>query len=481
MKGTNDGKRKSRHAERGEKQNPPTADIKPDAPFDDDALGRKDLARFLTQRVVSSVTPYTLALDANWGEGKTIFLKMWQAELKKSGFQCVYYDAWASDFCRDSFPSMVAELKESFSGSKSKTMAEKIAKKGSAVVKAMAKNLPGSLAGLVGGGEVAQAAVNEIFGEWEPVAAYSEYRKALEAFKSSLGEIASQSGKPLIFMIDELDRCRPTFALDVLEKIKHIFDVQGVFFVAALNKNALAKTIESVYGITDGNDYLSKFFDDTQPLTNDRGIAPYLVEKAGVFDVIMRDCGMKYRDAEAFVSTLSELFRSHSVSLRGQKQIVESIAGCLKKFALGQKTNFAPKINWDFLFYFVFLHCRNPSLFAKTLATTKNARSDSDLLSLVPARELMAFVYGEKSFFPDNSTLEQECKIVSKLTDSDNINWLTDIYVALIYFRCQCDSDFRNELDEVNSGLYQLSPRRVDARKIYNLMEKISHMCDDES
>ena len=452
--------------------------ITPDAPFADDALGRKDLARHLTQRVESSITPYTLALDANWGEGKTTFLKMWQADLEKSGFRCVYYDAWASDFCRDSFPSMVAGLKESFSGETPEKFTEVCA----AVAKAMAKNLPSFFAGFVGGREVAQAGIDKFFSEWEPVAAYSEYRKALEAFKSSLGEIASQSEKPLIFMIDELDRCRPTFALDVLEKIKHIFDVQGVFFVAALNKNALAKTIESVYGITDGNDYLSKFFDDTQPLTNDdRGIAPYLVEKAGVFDVIMRDCGMKYRDAEAFVSTLSELFRSHSVSLRGQKQIVESIAGCLKKFALGQKTNFAPKINWDFLFYFVFLHCRNPSLFAKTLATTKNARSDSDLLSLVPARELMAFVYGEKSFFPDNSTLEQECKIVSKLTDSDNINWLTDIYVALIYFRCQCDPDFRNELDEVNSGLYRLSPRRVDARKIYNLMEKISHNCDDEN
>ena len=42
-------------------------------------------------------------------------------------------------------------------------------------------------------------------------------------------------------MIDELDRCRPTFALDVLEKIKHIFDVPGVFFVAALNKKRLGE------------------------------------------------------------------------------------------------------------------------------------------------------------------------------------------------------------------------------------------------
>ena len=442
--------------------------ITPDDPFDDDALDRENLARRLTQRVESSVTPYTLALDANWGEGKTTFLKMWQADLKKSGFQCVYYDAWASDFCRDSFPSMVAELKEFFSGSENETVAEKISKEGAAVVKAMMKILPSSLAGFVGGREVVQAAVNEVFGEWEPVAAYSEYRKALEAFKSSL---ARQSGKPLVFMIDELDRCRPTFALDVLEKIKHIFDVPGVFFVVALNKNALAKTIESVYGITDGNEYLSKFFDDTHPLTNDREIARYLVEKAGIFEMIKRDCGTQPRVAESIVSVLSELFRSHSVFLRGQRQTVESIAGCLKKFAHTQG------INWPLLFYFVFLRRRNLSLFAKTLATTKNTGSDSDR-ALVPARELMAFVHGQKSFSSDNLT--EECKIVSRLALFANSGSLFYIYKPLIYLRCQCDSDFHAEFINVAPHLNALSSQGGDVDDIYNLVEKISHMCDDE-
>ena len=174
-------------------------------------------------------------------------------------------------------------------------------------------------------------------------------------------------------MIDELDRCRPTFALDVLEKIKHIFDVPGVFFVAALNKNALAKTIESVYGITDGNEYLSKFFDDTHLLANDHEIAHYLIKKAGISEVVKRYYTLNSVDMTSSVPILSELFRSHSVSLRGQKQIVESIAGCLKKFVPGQK------IKWSLFLYFVFLRCRNPSLFAETLATIKKARSDSDL------------------------------------------------------------------------------------------------------
>ena len=442
----------------------PEVVIESAAPFANDALDRKVFARRLTQRVDSSETPYTFALDANWGEGKTTFLKMWQADLEKSGFRCVYYDAWASDFCRDSFPSMVAELKESFSGEAAKDFTKKCI----AVAKAMAKNLPGSLAGLVGGREVAEAAVDEIYGEWEPVAAYSEYREALKSFKFSLEEIASQSGKSLIFMIDELDRCRPTFALDVLEKIKHIFDVPGVFFVAALNKNALAKTIESVYGITDGNEYLSKFFDDTQPLANDREIALYLVEKASA------DRSTDISDMVSYVSILSELFRSYSVSLRGQKQIVESIAGCLKKFAPGQK------IDWALFFYFVFLRCKNYSLFAKTLATTKNARSDSNLLSLVPVRELMAAVHGQKDFFSDNSTLAQDCVDVVRLVDSKEDGWFI-IYWPLIYLRCQCAPDFKVELNKVAPRLCKLPSCGGSVDDIYNLTEKISHNCDDKS
>ena len=442
----------------------PEVVITPDAPFDNDALDRENLARPLTQLVESStmpIMPYTLALDANWGEGKTTFLKMWQADLQKSGFQCVYYDAWASDFCRDSFPSMIAGLKESFSELKTRTAkktAGKIAKEGAAVAKAMVKTMPSLVAGLVGGGEVARAAVNEIFGEWEPVTAYSEYREALKSFKSSLEEIASESEKPLVFMIDELDRCRPTFALDVLEKIKHIFDVPGVFFVVALNKNALAKTIESVYGIADGNEYLSKFFDDTRSLVNRRGIAFYLLEKVGIIEMMNGD------DVES-VQALTDLFDSHSVSLRGQKQIVESIAGCLKKFAPGQK------IDWVLFFYFVFLRCKNYSLFAKTLATTENARSEPDLLPLIPARKLMAFVSGQKYFSPDNSTAEDVAKLEQLAADRD----LCDVYYPLIYLRGECDSDFYREMNRVSSRFLNLRPYGGSVGNIHTLAQKVSH------
>jgi hypothetical protein len=63
-------------------------------------------------------------------------------------------------------------------------------------------------------------------------------------------------------VVDELDRCRPDFALSLLEKIKHLFDVKGVSFVILTDKFQLCDHIAHSYGIR-SNDlgYISKFGD----------------------------------------------------------------------------------------------------------------------------------------------------------------------------------------------------------------------------
>ena len=65
----------------------------------------------------------------------------------------------------------------------------------------------------------------------------------------------------MVFIIDELDRCRPTFAIEVLEKVKHIFDVPNVVFVFGINRDELCSSLRSVYGDIDASVYLRKFFD----------------------------------------------------------------------------------------------------------------------------------------------------------------------------------------------------------------------------
>ncbi|WP_081764293.1 P-loop NTPase fold protein [Sphingobium sp. Ant17] len=66
---------------------------------------------------------------------------------------------------------------------------------------------------------------------------------------------------PIFVVVDELDRCRPDYAIALLESIKHLFDVPGVVFVIALHGRQLTASIEAVYGAKfDATAYLRRFF-----------------------------------------------------------------------------------------------------------------------------------------------------------------------------------------------------------------------------
>jgi len=99
---------------------------------------------------------------------------------------------------------------------------------------------------------------------------FQDTKITIETFRSSLSEFIKQfSDKsnfsiPLFILIDELDRCRPTYAISTLERIKHFFDVDGVAFVIATDSSQLKHSIKAVYGQDfDSNRYLLRFFDRT--------------------------------------------------------------------------------------------------------------------------------------------------------------------------------------------------------------------------
>lgn len=66
----------------------------------------------------------------------------------------------------------------------------------------------------------------------------------------------------LVIFIDELDRCKPTYAIQFLERIKHYFDRPNITFVFSTNIKELKNTVQNYYGNNfDGDRYLDKFFD----------------------------------------------------------------------------------------------------------------------------------------------------------------------------------------------------------------------------
>jgi len=66
--------------------------------------------------------------------------------------------------------------------------------------------------------------------------------------------------KKIIFIIDELDRCRPDYAIGVLERIKHFFEVDGLIFVIAMNREQIESYVNGQFGAdVNSNLYLQKF------------------------------------------------------------------------------------------------------------------------------------------------------------------------------------------------------------------------------
>ena len=234
--------------------------------WQDDRLGREVMASTLTSIVQHQDNPLTISLDGGWGTGKTFFLKRWQKQLQGKGFHAIYFNAWEDDFHVDPLVAIVGQLAEFMP---QKGVAEK-AKEGMQEIMQQIKkeavpllyNMTSKLLNTYTG--VTPPSVDS-FRQESFFDKYAEQAESKRVFIERLQALAKisrrETGKPLIFVVDELDRCRPTFAIELLERVKHLFDVEGLVFVFGINRRELGKSIRSIYGEIDADIYLRKFFD----------------------------------------------------------------------------------------------------------------------------------------------------------------------------------------------------------------------------
>lgn len=245
--------------------------------FANDLLGRQNLADRLTGYLDRLRVGAVLAIDAPWGEGKTWFGRNWAKHLESDTHKhkVVFIDAFAQDYMEDPFLLIAAEI-TAVMGDENGTAAN-LRKKAADVMKAIlpvgAKALL-NLAGRVALGPTnlsddfqdaaksASEGAADATSKWieKKLEDYTSEKLSLESFRVELAKFAAAQDKPVIVFIDELDRCRPTFAVQLIERIKHFFDVPNLIFVLLLNRDQLEKAIEGVYGPkTDAATYLSKF------------------------------------------------------------------------------------------------------------------------------------------------------------------------------------------------------------------------------
>jgi KAP family P-loop domain len=242
--------------------------ISEDEPFAECALGRKDFAETLTTFIENASTPLVLALDSGWGSGKTTFLRMWRAQLRLKGISSAYFNAWESDYLEEPLIGLISEFASELKAKEPK-QAAKVREAGKRILKTLvpfaARMAAVSLFG-PGSGETAAtwAEASQSLAESQ-LNAYEERKRDATTLRLLLEKAAAAAGadaKPFVYLIDELDRCRPTFAIELLERIKHLFEVPGIVFVLALDRTQLQHSIRSVYGAEfDAAGYLRRFFD----------------------------------------------------------------------------------------------------------------------------------------------------------------------------------------------------------------------------
>lgn len=109
------------------------------------------------------------------------------------------------------------------------------------------------------------AEIYEAFKNHQPEKLTAEIEKAediKDSIRAFIDTLIQEKGNRLIIFIDELDRCKPDYAIRLLERIKHYFDDERITFVFSVNLTQLQWTVKSYYGNSfDATGYLEKFFD----------------------------------------------------------------------------------------------------------------------------------------------------------------------------------------------------------------------------
>ena len=150
--------------------------------------------------------------------------------------------------------------------------------------------------------------------------------------EKAISELSKDAGaRPLVFFIDELDRCRPSFAIEMLERIKHLFDVDHLVFVLSVDKTQLEAATCAVYGEKiDSAEYLRRFFDMELrlPQPDSKRFASTQVQRFGLNEYFGERAKnhQTQHDGNQLVETIGELAKVFRLSLRTIERAMARVA-----------------------------------------------------------------------------------------------------------------------------------------------------------
>lgn len=243
-----------------------------------DYFNRESIAHKMCELIANStakdISP--VVLDGPWGSGKTVHAKrmveIFNSDKYKDDVKCVYWNAASSDFAQNPLPMFMSALYQNTSPDNRSLFS----RQGLVMCKGALVGAATSLANQLCKGYL-KVNVEEMKHAADVGAKKadvdSEEEKQFEAFLKEAGDENQRiqaavklldlvrGEKQLIVIIDELDRCRPDFALKMLECIKHLFTAPTCKFILVMNKNSMASSVQHLYGLDGVSSklYLNKY------------------------------------------------------------------------------------------------------------------------------------------------------------------------------------------------------------------------------
>ena len=452
----------------------------PNNTFDNDYLGREKYAKSILD-FIESYTKITdrqerrkkkgtdndalvIGISASCGKGKTVFLSMFEEYLKtcfKSNehihYSLIHYDAWKHDYyTEDALEPLCKTILDS-------DIVKEIIKNRKrfdrAVLKAHRNLLSlkivgamNSLPGIELGKELGPSRGNDssdFFDELDIYLCADNYNKnfirkynmvnllirALEevqfAIKNSTDSKNADS-KRVLFIIDELDRCKPSFAVQTLEIIKHLFNINGLVFVFAFDIMQLSATIKKYYGENfDAVGYLTRFFDYITYMPE--GDKASFIEKClQEYNLRLEDIGVSSCNItqSSWNEKLMQVCNYYSLSPRDIKIVLSNFETINRK-KLGNNKNINAKLLY---FYFLAMKYKNPDMLIDALEAVNNS---GDTFGGADGREKMeSFLeMNPIPFFYNPPIVEVETSYREIILSKRSINEITGAYLM-----CRCET-----------------------------------------
>lgn len=491
-----------------------------------DTLNRAKYAQYLTNFLASkgydeSVDDdkkrnYVLNLNSEWGSGKTYFLRRWAEDLKVYN-PVIYVDAWQQDYSDDPLMTVISsitrQLREQAGRTEDKAMFS-VAGKAGGLFKALAPAIVGGVTKKFTGIDFAAVmndteeanAESELKGEddkpLDMSAAASKAvqymldehdgkAKAISALKESVSQwieaVISLTDKkyPAFIFIDELDRCRPSYAVEMLETIKHIFNIKGIVFVVATDTEQLQHAVKVIYGEGfDADVYLGRFFDARYTLreTNYEQLLEVHCNLNKISMSGLSDCGLKVwprcgTNIEVEKRNLSAILRAFRLSAREAIQVMERLTSTITNMRSGSAIN---------LYYLVILMCmkeKHPEFFTKlTNRGTFSGKSNNEWSTFVYnllLEDIVLEIYIDTDSFL-TEFVERENDVVSTRRPSKFQPTYVTIPLDLYFFCVHSAMQRESSQDNIYSELMRASKgssARASALTVSNIDIWLQYGC----